>query len=64
MGLFKKLDTDTNGVLNEDEFKQMINEMKVTSSEEDVDKLLEIIDPYNNQQVTFSECLALLSSVT
>jgi Ca2+-binding EF-hand superfamily protein len=58
------LDTDTNGVLSETEFKQMIEEMKVTTSGEDIEKLLEIIDPYNNKQVTFSECLALLSSVS
>ena len=38
--------------------------MKVTTSEEDIERLLEIIDPYNNKQVTFSECLALLSSVS
>jgi len=61
--LFKKLDTDTNGILSEEEFKQLIAMMKVTSSEEDVERLLQIVDPYNNQQVTFSECLALLSSV-
>ena len=37
--------------------------MKISTSEEDIDKLLEIIDPYNNKKVTFSDCLSLLSSV-
>lgn len=61
--LFKKLDTDTNGVLNEEEFKQLLAMMRVAAGEEDVERLLQIVDPYNNQQITFSECLALLSSV-
>ena len=64
VNLFKRLDSDTNGVLSEDEFRQLISAMKVTASPEDVERLLEVIDPYNNQQVTFSECLALLSSVS
>jgi len=38
--------------------------MQVTSDEEDIEKLLQIIDPYNNMSVTFSECVMLLSSVS
>ncbi len=63
VSLFKKLDTDTNGVLGEDEFKQLVAMMRVSGSEEETERLLQIVDPYNNQQITFSECLALLSSV-
>ena len=37
--------------------------MRVTSNEKEIERLLEIVDPYNNQQVTFSECLSLFSSV-
>ena len=29
----------------------------------DVDRLLSIVDPYNNEQITFSQCVTLLSSV-
>ena len=61
--LFKKLDEDTNGIVNEDEFKRLIAMIKVAANEDETDRLLQIIDPYNNQQITFSECLALLSSV-
>lgn len=61
--MFKKIDTDTNGILNEDEFKQLLISMKVVSTEEEIDKLLQIVDPFNNQRITFSECLSLLSSV-
>ena len=61
--LFKKLDGDTNGILNEEEFRQLVTMIRVAASEEDVERLLQIVDPYNNQQITFSECLSLLSSV-
>ena len=61
--LFKKLDTDTNGIVNEEEFNQLAVMMRVASGEEEVERLLQVVDPYNNQQITFSECLALLSSV-
>lgn len=61
--LFRKIDMDTNGVLNEQEFRELISAMQVTSDEEDIEKLLQIIDPYNNMSVTFSECIMLLSSV-
>ncbi len=63
VSLFKKLDTDTNGVLSEEEFKQLLAMMHVAQAEDEVERLLQIVDPYNNQQATFSECLALLSSV-
>lgn len=29
----------------------------------DVDKLLVAVDPYNQQQITFSQCVSLFSSV-
>ena len=61
--LFKRLDTDTNGILNEDEFKELLAMMRVCPTKEDVERLLQIVDPYNNQQITFSECLELLSRV-
>ena len=62
MELFKELDRDTNGVLNEEEFRQLLACMNILV-EEDIEKLLQIIDPYNNKKMTFSECIVLLSSV-
>lgn len=37
--------------------------MNILNKEDDINQLLEIIDPYNHQQITFSECLALFSTV-
>jgi Ca2+-binding EF-hand superfamily protein len=61
--LFKQIDTDTNGILNEDEFKQLIAAMHIVTSEDEILRLLQLVDPYNNQRITFSECLSLLATV-
>lgn len=62
--IFKSIDTDNNGVINEDEFRDLISSMDVIQNEEEVNYLLQVIDPYNNQQMTFSELVHLFSSVS
>lgn len=47
--IFKTVDTDNNGVINEDEFRDLINQMDVIHNEDEVNYLLTVIDPYNNQ---------------
>lgn len=63
--LFKKVDTDNNGILNEDEFINLLSSFNVYNNqlEENSLRLLAIIDPYNNKQITFSECVSLFSMV-
>ena len=36
--------------------------MDLGFSEDDINRLLQIIDPYDNQQITFSEGVALFST--
>ena len=62
-GLFKAADTDTNGILNEEEFKKLVSEMKVCSSEDEMNELASQIDPLCHQQITFSQCAKLFSIV-
>jgi hypothetical protein len=38
--------------------------MGVIESHDDIESLLSIIDPHNNKQMTYSEVVQLLSSVT
>jgi Ca2+-binding EF-hand superfamily protein len=59
---FKQVDNDNNGVLNEDEFVNLIKSMRICDSEEEISKFLEVVDPYNNQEVTFSEIVHLFSA--
>lgn len=63
--LFKKCDYDNNGIINEEEFVYLIEltgNYRLTVQENSL-RLLNIIDPYNNKQITFSECVSLFSMV-
>ncbi len=59
--LFRSVDLDQNGILNEKEFIQLLNEMGAHDQEE-VTYFLQILDPFNTQNITFSEIVQLLSS--
>ena len=59
---FRSLDTDSNGILNESEFRALVSDLDLELEEHEVTRLLQVVDPYNNQNVTFSECVALFSS--
>ena len=60
--LFKEVDIDNNGIINEDEFRELVAKMNVIEREDEVQYLLQLVDPYNNQKMTFSEIVHLLSS--
>ncbi len=54
--LFKEIDTDNNGIISEDELKELLFRMSVVPNLADqLDTLLNIIDPHNNKQMTYSE---------
>eukprot|EP00826_Nyctotherus_ovalis_P058594 TRINITY_DN806_c0_g1_i1.p1 TRINITY_DN806_c0_g1~~TRINITY_DN806_c0_g1_i1.p1 ORF type:complete len:269 (-),score=64.89 TRINITY_DN806_c0_g1_i1:1474-2280(-) len=59
--LFKKFDTDKNGVVNQEELAAIMLQMKVKIN---VDKVIKALDPNNVQQLTFSDCFKALSSVS
>ena len=61
---FKKYDQDNNGIINEEEFINLIFSLNLFRNRvnENVVELLTIIDPNNNKQITFSECVELLSN--
>ena len=61
--LFRKFDTDLDGILTENEFIGLINEIPCckNNADEYIFKFLSIIDPFNNKKITFSECISLFS---
>lgn len=59
---FKSIDSDNNGVINEVEFRELVQSMDVIKDDDEVNYLLQMIDPFNNQQMTFSELVHLFSS--
>ena len=58
--LFRSVDTNRDGIINEDEFSELIQKMKIFK-EEDIENIifqyLSKIDPFDNQKITFSECI-------
>ena len=65
VGLFKKHDNDNNGIINEGEFVNILTSTNFYGEylEEQTMRLLSVIDPNNNSQITFSECVSLFSQV-
>ena len=66
VNLFKRFDTDNNGIVNEDEFVNILSSTNFYGEylEEQTMRLLSSIDPNNNKQITFSECVSLFSMVS
>mmetsp|Transcript_25802 Transcript_25802/g.39660 ORF Transcript_25802/g.39660 Transcript_25802/m.39660 type:complete len:118 (-) Transcript_25802:388-741(-) len=65
--LFKQVDTDHNGVIDEEQFRTLILDMNIaiqhpSDTEADIRKLLKIIDPNSNNHMTYSEVVQLLSN--
>ena len=62
--IFQSVDTNRDGVINEEEFGELIQRMKIFKEDEVENKIfqyLEIIDPFDNQKITFSECVSFFS---
>ena len=61
--LFKKVDVDSDGILNEEDFINLVKSIPYCQNniEEYIFKFLSIIDPFNNKKITFSECVSLFS---
>lgn len=69
---FKAIDSDRDGVINEAQFTSLLSslgfrddyarEVSQDFSPSRIDKFLQVIDPYSNNKITFSECVHLLSS--
>ena len=62
--LFKNVDKDNNGIINEEEFVNLLYNMNIYGEQlkQKIVELLTHIDPYNNKQITFSECVNLFGS--
>lgn len=65
--LFKRIDSDNNGIISEEEFIKLVHAMNIyqlnSNSNKNIMKLLEKIDPFNNKQITFSDCVYLFCQV-
>lgn len=60
--MFKSVDSDNNGTLSEPEFSELVRKMQICDSDGEINYFLQIVDPYNNQQIIFSEIVHLFSA--
>ena len=49
-------------MISEEEFRELVEKLNILDKEEEIMYLLQMIDPYNNQRMTYSEVVHLLSS--
>ena len=61
--IFKRFDSDNNGIISEDEFINFIHTLNIYKDDfnEQIKRILLIIDPYNKKLITFSEVVSLFS---
>ena len=61
--IFRKFDTDFDGILNENEFINMIKDIPFCQNniDEYIFKFLSAIDPLDNKIFTFNDCILLFS---
>ena len=59
--LFKTIDSDTDGVINESQFRELLGQSTCNFEEKDIAEMLDYLDPYNHQKITFSDCISLLT---
>eukprot|EP00826_Nyctotherus_ovalis_P052635 TRINITY_DN6712_c0_g1_i6.p1 TRINITY_DN6712_c0_g1~~TRINITY_DN6712_c0_g1_i6.p1 ORF type:complete len:726 (+),score=212.97 TRINITY_DN6712_c0_g1_i6:142-2319(+) len=55
---FKAVDKEKRGALNQDEFAELLEKLKIEITPIYFEKLLEMLDPNKNQSITFSDCLS------
>jgi len=63
--LFKSVDTNKDGIINEEQFSELVKKMEIFKEDEVENKIfqfLEKIDPFDSQKFTFSECISFFSA--
>ncbi|CDW88603.1 UNKNOWN [Stylonychia lemnae] len=60
--VFRKVDKDNDGILNENQFKLLMEEINLCNGQDEIRYFLQILDPFNTQKITFSDIIQLFSS--
>ena len=64
VNIFKYIDEDNDGILNENQFINLVKAMNIFNNEnfeKEIEKLLNDIDPYRNNQIIFTDCIDFFS---
>ena len=62
--IFKKIDVDNNGIISEEEFINLFKLLNLYKEDfnDQASRLLYLIDPFNKQQITFSDTVSLFNN--
>ncbi|RNF27640.1 putative structural maintenance of chromosome (SMC) family protein [Trypanosoma conorhini] len=60
--IFCRHDADRNGIISAQEFAAVLRGVDASKTDEEINALLELIDPFGNQLITYSECVTFLSA--
>ncbi|KEG13207.1 putative structural maintenance of chromosome (SMC) family protein [Trypanosoma grayi] len=60
--IFRRHDADRNGIVNAQEFAAIVKSVDPAKTDGEINAVLELIDPFGNQLVTYSECVTFLST--
>lgn len=62
--MFRNMDTDQNGIIDESEFRNLVSTIDPRGELGLViEEMLDLLDPFANDIITFSSCVTLFSSV-
>lgn len=59
--LFNSIDTDRDGILDEDQMIKLIERLNIVESEEHINTILAKVDPNNNKLITFSDTVQVFT---
>ena len=60
--IFREFDTNKDGILSNAELRMFLEKVDSTKNHNDIEHAIETLDPHNNNQVTFSQCVTYLST--
>eukprot|EP00828_Plagiopyla_frontata_P028036 TRINITY_DN36319_c0_g1_i2.p1 TRINITY_DN36319_c0_g1~~TRINITY_DN36319_c0_g1_i2.p1 ORF type:complete len:237 (+),score=51.64 TRINITY_DN36319_c0_g1_i2:439-1149(+) len=62
LNIFNSIHSETNGIINEQEFRELLRFIGADQDEENIVRMLSLVDPNGYSLITFSQCVSLLSS--
>lgn len=59
--IFQSIDIDSDGVLNEEEFRDLVHRVSPTRNDDEIAEQLESLDPNREKRITFSDAVSVMS---
>jgi hypothetical protein len=63
IGVFRQINKTGSGTFNHYEFKELLKYLNLELPNKTFNRMIEILDPYKNEKIIFSDCLSLFETV-